>query len=173
MPVIFAFTHQTRAVRASQTTEHDPNDLVRGGLRTSIILNERGRSRVLFPWREKRGGGVAERRPRERENEIASHAYEVDGRSDIKVVPSVRRGATTNKWAEMFAKVAGSAWQIIFHPCCTSRRAGERGRKNEVYRCGEPCLAAKGKSVKNLSCDTRRKDRSMRSKILPQFIWRI
>lgn len=144
MPVIPPFTRQTRA---PQTTEHDPNDPVHGGLRTSIIPNERGRSRVLFTLAEEEGG---RRRPKERENEIASrHAYEIDGRSDIKVVPSVRRGATADKWPEMFAKVAGSAWQIIFHPCTTSERTKEgKGEKDlsmrrTVSRCqgqvGEKC----------------------------------
>lgn len=96
-----------------------------------MILSAEGYERVPFPT-----SGVAhvcsffegegwrrERRPRERENEIASrHAYEIGGGSDIKVVPFVRRGATADKWPEMLAKV-GSARQIIFHRCRVSERA--------------------------------------------------
>lgn len=128
MPVIPPFTSQTRA---PQTTEHDPNDPVHGGLRTSIIPNEVAHV-CSFPGGGKEGATTAAgRRPRERENEIASrHAYEIDGRSDIKVVLSVRRGATADKWLEMFAKVAGSARQIIFHPC----RANERTKEGEKER---------------------------------------
>lgn len=92
-----------------------------------------GRSRVLFPFSSQRRGGGGATTERKRKREIASrHAYEIDGRSDIKVVPSVRRGATADKWPEMFAKVAGSARQIIFHPCLRAHeRANEGERKKE------------------------------------------
>lgn len=143
---------------------------------TNEYHSQRARSaHVCSLPRQKRRDGGGRRRPRERENEIASrHAYEIDGRNDIKVVPSVRRGAIADKWPEMFAKVAGSAWQIIFHPCRTSERMkeGKREKDLSMWRTVSRCQGQVGEKSP-LICGVG--DRSMRPKIPPrrEFIWRV
>lgn len=152
-----------------------------------MILSVEGYERVSFSTSEVahvysfpdgKGGAVAEWRPRERENEIASrHAYEVDGRSNIKVVPSVRRGATANKWAEMFAKVASSAWQIIFHPCLygTSRRTkeGERVRRLSMWRTVSHCQGQVGEKSPLRYATLRIGVCARKFYHIGKFIWRV
>jgi len=59
MPVIPPFARQTRA---PQTAGHDPNDPVRGGLRTGAISNERASSRArVCSFSEALGGDNREK----------------------------------------------------------------------------------------------------------------
>lgn len=52
------------------------------------------------------------------------HAYEIGGWGDIKVVPSVRRGAIADKWPEMLAKSCAPRGKLFF-----TAAESERGRK--------------------------------------------
>lgn len=143
---------------------------------TNEYHSQRARSLTCALSPAGKKGAAAGRRPRERENEIASrHAYEIDGRSDIKVVLSVRRGATADKWPEMFAKVASAPrGKLFFTPAA---RMGERKTENEsglsMWRTVSRCQGQVGEKSPS---DTRgAEDQSMRSKIPPrrEFIWRV
>lgn len=110
--------------------EHDPNDPVRGGLRTSTIFEVAHVLSFSLPLSpsDEVGRRRAGRRPRERENGIASrHAYEIGSGGDIKVVP-VRRGATADKWPEMLAKLA-TREANYFSPARERQTERETGRK--------------------------------------------
>jgi len=76
------------------------------------------------------------RRLRERENEIATrHAYEIDCRCDIKVVPSVSEVLPRTNGPKCSRKLPAPHGKLFFTPAA---RANERGRKREVYRCEDP-----------------------------------
>lgn len=111
--------------RTSDCTEHDPNDPVRERLRTSAISNEREVAHVCFFC--ELNEGIADGTTRGEENEIARrsrHAYKIGGWGDIKVVPSVRRGATADKWPEMLAKSCTPRGKLFF-----TAAENERGRE--------------------------------------------
>ena len=75
MPVILPFTHQTRCEHLRLQSMIRMILFVEGYERVSFSTSEVAHV-YSFPDGKRE---AVERRPRERENEIASHAYEVDG----------------------------------------------------------------------------------------------
>jgi len=132
MLVIPPFARQTRA---PQTAGHDPNDPVRGGLRTlrgGCHSQRESELTCALSLTELSSATAAERQPRERENEIASRrAYEIRGGGDIKVVPSARRGGTNGPKCSRNLPVRG---ELFFTPPSRPReRESKKDRASERF----------------------------------------
>lgn len=124
-----------------------------------MILSVEGYERVPFPtsarslmcafslnWTKK---SRRDDRGRKRKRDRATrYAYEIGGRGNIKVVPSVRRGATADKWPEMFAKSYARRGKLFF-TAAESERARE-GKERKVYQ-REELASGQTKPVKNHS----------------------
>lgn len=124
-----------------------------------MILSVEGYERVPFPtsarslmcafslnWTKE---SRRDDRGRERKRDRATrYAYEIGGRSDIKVVPSIRRGATADKWPEILAKSCARRGKLFFTGA-KSERAWE-GKEKKVYQ-REELASRQTKPVKNHS----------------------
>lgn len=108
-----------------------------------MILSVEGYERVPFPtsasslmcafslnWTKE---SRRDDRGRERKRDRATrYAYEIGGRGDIKVVPSVRRGATADKWPEILAKSCARRGKLFFTGAENERAGGREKRKRFI-----------------------------------------